>query len=95
MARQLRSDNNEVRAFRSYGVLAALPLTLALGVFPFRLTAGLASFSAVVMRIFYGNDRTSTWLAFGLVWLMCATFAVGGAYVVFCVAETRKRLLRP
>ena len=90
MAQQSRSDKKEVR-FR--GVMAALPLTLILGAVPFRMSSAVASFSAVVMRVFQNNDRGSTWLAFGLVWLMCATFAVGSAYVVFCVSEARKRIL--
>jgi hypothetical protein len=93
MAQQLRSGKNEVLAFRFHGVMAALPLTLLLGAVPFQMPSAVASFSAVVMRVFQNNDRGSTWLAFGLVWLMCATFAVGSAYVVFCVSETRKRIL--
>jgi hypothetical protein len=93
MAQQSRSDKNEVLAFRFRGVMAALPLTLILGAVPFRMSSAVASFSAVVMRVFQNNDRGSTWLAFGLVWLMCATFAVGSAYVVFCVSEARKRIL--
>ena len=93
MAQQPRSDKNEVLAFRFRGVMAALPLTLLLGAVPFQMPSAVASFCAVVMRVFQNNDRGSTWLAFGLVWLMCATFAVGSAYVVFCVSETRKRIL--
>ena len=93
MAQQPRSGKNEVLAFRFRGVMAALPLTLILGAVPNRMPSAVASFSAVVMRVFQNNDRGSTWLAFGLVWLMCATFAVGSAYVVFCVSEARKRIL--
>jgi hypothetical protein len=93
MAQQSWSDKSQVLAFRLRGVMAVLPLTLILGAVPFRMAPALASFSAVVMRVFQNNDRGSTWLAFGLVWLMCATFAVGSAYVVFCVSETRKRIL--
>jgi len=73
--------------------MAVFPLTLILGAIPFRMPTTLATFSAVLMRLFQNNDRGSTWLVFGLVWLMCATFAVGSAYVVFCVSEMRKRIL--
>jgi hypothetical protein len=93
MAQQDRSDKNEVPPFRFRGVMAALPLAQILGAIPFRMPSAVASFSAVVARVFQNNDRGSTWLAFGLVWLMCATFAVGSAYVVLCVSETRKRIL--
>jgi hypothetical protein len=93
MAQRSRSDKKKALAFRFRGVMAALPLTLILGAVPFRMPSAVASFSAVVMRLFQNNDRGSTWLAFGLVWLMCATFAVGSAYVVFCVSEARKRIL--
>jgi hypothetical protein len=94
MAQQSRSDKHEAQAFGfSGGLAAALSLVLFVGAVPFRMPSPLASVSAVVMRVFQNNDRGSTWLAFGLVWIMCATFAVGSAYVVFCVSETRKRIL--
>lgn len=93
MAQQPRSAKKEVPVFRFRGVMAALPMTLILSAIPLRIPLAVASFSAVVTRLFQNNDRGSTWLAFGLVWLMCATFAVGSAYVVFCVSETRKRIL--
>jgi hypothetical protein len=91
MAQQPRSDKNESRTF--YALTAASPLVLIQGAVPFQMSSAVASFSTVVMRVFQNNDRGSTWLAFGLVWIMCATFAVGSAYVVFCVSETRKRIL--
>jgi hypothetical protein len=93
MAQQYRTDKSDGQALRFRGLTAVLPLSLILGAVPFRIPSTLASFSAVVMRVFQNNDRGSTWLAFALVWVMCATFAVGSAYVVFCVSETRKRIL--
>jgi hypothetical protein len=93
MDQQLRSAKKQVPALGFRGVMAVFPLTLILGPIPFRMPTALATFSAVLMRLFQNNDRGSTWLVFGLVWLMCATFAVGSAYVVFCVSEMRKRIL--
>jgi hypothetical protein len=93
MAQRLRSDKKETGTFRFYGLTAAFPLVLIPGALPLQMSSALASFSTAVMRVFQNNDRGSTWLAFGLVWIMCATFAVGSAYVVFCVSETRKRIL--
>ncbi len=93
MAQQLRSGENQVQAFRFSGLMVALPLMLIQGAFPFRMVSALANFSTTVTRVFQNNDRGSTWLAFGLVWVMCASFAVGSAYIVFCVSETRKRIL--
>ncbi len=93
MDQQLRSAKKKVQALRFRGVMAVLPLTPILGAIPFRMPPALATFSAVLMRVFQNDDRGSAWLAFGLVWLMCATFAVGSAYVVFCVSEMRKRIL--
>ena len=93
MEQQPRSAKKQVPALGFRGVTAVLPLTLILGVLPFRMPVALATFSAVLMHLFQNNDRGSTWLVFGLVWLMCATFAVGSAYVVFCVSEIRKRIL--
>jgi hypothetical protein len=93
MAQQLRSDKKETGTFHFYGLTAAFPLMIIQVAVPFQMSSALASFSTVVMRVFQNNDRGSTWLAFGLVWIMCATFAVGSAYVVFCVSETRKRIL--
>jgi hypothetical protein len=94
MDQQHRSAKMRARVPAGFrGVMAALPLMLILGAIPFRMPTALATFSAVLMRLFQNNDRGSTWLVFGLVWLMCATFAVGSAYVVFCVSEMRKRIL--
>ena len=93
MDQQLRSAEKLLPASGFRGVMAVLPLTPILGAIPFRMPTVLATFSAVLMRLFQNNDRGSTWLVFGLVWLMCATFAVGSAYVVFCVSEMRKRIL--
>ena len=93
MVQQRTSDKKEAASFRFHGLTAAFPIVLIQGAVPFQMSSGLASFSTVVMRVFQNNDRGSTWLAFGLVWIMCATFAVGSAYVVFCVSETRKRIL--
>jgi hypothetical protein len=94
MDQQLGSAKKQVPALRFRRVMAVLPLTMVLGAIPFRMPTALATFSAVLMRLFQNNDRGSTWLVFGLVWVMCATFAVGSAYVVFCVSEMRKRILR-
>lgn len=93
MAQELRTDKSDGHALRFRGLTAVLPLTLILGAVPFRIPLTLASLSAVVMHVFQSNDRGSAWLAFALVWVMCATFAVGSAYVVFCVSEARKRIL--
>jgi hypothetical protein len=96
MDQQHRSAKKQMQvpALGFRGVMAVLTLTLILGAIPFRMPTALATFSAVLMRLFQNNDRGSTWLVFGLVWVMCATFAVGSAYVVFCVSEMRKRILR-
>ncbi len=94
MDQQLGSAKKQVPALGFRRVMAVLPLTMVLGAIPFRMPTALATFSAVLMRLFQNNDRGSTWLVFGLVWVMCATFAVGSAYVVFCVSEMRKRILR-
>src|ERR1700728_2439375 len=75
-----------------YGAVAVLPLRFILGAVPFRWPAGLAGFYAVIVRLFQNSDRASTWLMFGLVWMVCATAALASAYLVLCVAETRKRI---
>ncbi len=97
MAKQFRSDKNSdtkrAQAIRFHGALPALPLPLLLSALPFFRWSGLANLSAVVVRLFQNNDRTSTWLAFGLVWVACAIAALASAGVVFCVGETRKRIL--
>jgi hypothetical protein len=47
---------------------------------------------SVILQVFRNEDRISTWLAFGLIWLACAAAALASAYLVYRVAETRKRL---
>jgi threonine/homoserine/homoserine lactone efflux protein len=66
---------------------------LTLRAVPFQWSAGLAGFYAVILRQFQNSDRASTWLVFGLVWMVCATAAVTSAFFVLCVAEMRKRIL--
>jgi hypothetical protein len=73
-----------------YRVLVALPLISS--VLPVRLTAGLTGFYGVILRVFQNNNRASTWLAFALVWLICATTALASTTLVYCVARTRKRI---
>jgi hypothetical protein len=75
-----------------HGVLAMLPLALIPGEVPFRVVSGLGYVPAVVMQLFQNTDRTSTWLAFGLVWVTCALAALASAGLVFCIGETRKRI---
>jgi hypothetical protein len=75
-----------------YGAVAVFPLRFILGAVPFRWPVGLAGFYAVIVRLFQNSDRASTWLVFGLVWMVCATAALASAYLVLCVAETRKRI---
>jgi hypothetical protein len=58
-----------------------------------QISSGLMGFYAVIVHVFQRHDTGSTWLAFGLVWLACATVGLASAYVVFRVAEARKRIL--
>jgi hypothetical protein len=71
---------------------AVLPLPLIKSPIPFRLWSGLAGVSSVILQVFRNEDRISTWLAIGLMWLACAAAALASAYLVYRVAETRKRL---
>jgi tryptophan-rich sensory protein len=66
---------------------------LILGTLPFPFFSKLAGFYGVALQVFQRNDRGSAWLAFGLAWVICAITALASAYLVFQVAETRKRLL--
>jgi|SRR5580658_31470 len=89
---ELGSKQHQVDPFRFCGVAASLPLTFVFGAVPFRWPAGLAGFYGMIVRLFQNSDRASTWLVFGLVWMVCATAALASAYFVHCVAETRKRI---
>jgi hypothetical protein len=71
-----------------------MPLSILFGSVSMQVSSGLAGFCAVIVHIFQSNDTGSAWLAFGLVWLACATVGLASAYVVFRVAETRKRVFR-
>ena len=74
------------------GALPKVPRVFLPGIVPLKLAFGLANIYAVILRIFQNQDRASTWLAFGLVWVSCAAVALASAYVVFQVSETRKRV---
>jgi hypothetical protein len=73
-------------------MVALLPLSFITRPIPFRLWSGLAVVCSVILQVFRSEDRISTWLAFGLVWLACAVAALASAYLVYRIAETRKRL---
>ena len=53
-----------------------------------------AGIVAVVSQIFQANDHTSVWIAFGLVWVICAVATLASSSLVFRVAEVRKRISR-
>lgn len=87
-----RSERHQFQRLPFCIVGAVLPLPLIANPIPFRLWSGLAGVSSVILQVFRNEDRISTWLAFGLVWLACAVAALASAYLVYRVAETRKRL---
>jgi hypothetical protein len=55
-------------------------------------TTGVAVY-ATLIHILENDNRASTLMAFAMIWVVTATFALASAYLVFRVAETRKRLL--
>jgi hypothetical protein len=71
---------------------AALPSFLAIPLFPVKFASTGVAVYAAVLHILENNDRTSTLLAFAMIWVTTATFALASAYLVLRVAETRKRL---
>jgi hypothetical protein len=98
MAQEYRSEQpgsqrNKVPPIPLHGVWAAMPLAILFGSVPMQISSRLVGFYAVIVHIFQSHDTGSAWLAFGLVWLACATVGLASTYVVFCVAKTRKRIL--
>lgn len=91
-SRSKRGSEREVQRIGFYSAWAALPFTFILGLVPVRISAGLSGVYAVILHVFQNHDRASTWLAFAIAWLACATGAVASAYLVSRVSETRKRL---
>ena len=86
------SERCQFQALPFCSVLAVLPLSLTTSALRFRLATALTGICSVILQVFRNEDRISVWLAFGLVWLACAFGALASAYVVYRVAETRKRL---
>jgi hypothetical protein len=93
MGKHSTSTTNKKQPFPFHGVLAVLPLSHLPAEVSFRVSPGLGGFFAVVLHVFQNSDRLSTWLAFGFVWVACAIAGLACAALVFCVGETRKRLL--
>jgi hypothetical protein len=75
-----------------YRFSAALPSFLAIPLFPVKFASTGVAVYAAVLHVLENNDRTSSLLAFAMIWVATATFALASAYLVFRVAETRKRL---
>ncbi len=75
-----------------YRVSAASTLSLAIvTATPGKLWSGVFAICASMMQAFQNVDRTSAFLAFAMIWIATAAIALASAYLVFRVAEIRKR----
>jgi hypothetical protein len=83
MQRKRRSQHNNPYKFSA---------AMAIPLLPIKLSSSLATVSAAMLQVFENDDHTSTFLAFAMIWIVTATFALASAYLVFRIAEARRRL---